>query len=80
MVAPVVRLGRGLGPCEPPSRQGAQACLARLPSTGDWQRSTPFPTASLLGACSQGLVDDVPPEVCASGERWIGGLTGNEWM
>ncbi|MEY2931106.1 MAG: hypothetical protein RL033_1855 [Pseudomonadota bacterium] len=44
-----------------------------------WLLSCLF-AASLLGACNQGLVDEVPPEVCASGERWIGGVTGNEWM
>jgi hypothetical protein len=38
-------------------------------------------SASLgLAACNQALVDRVDTDVCASGERWVGDLTPNEWM
>lgn len=34
----------------------------------------------IVAACSEELVEDVPAEVCASGKRWVGGVTANEEM
>jgi len=34
----------------------------------------------LVWGCNSDLVDDVSPDVCASGRRWIGGLTPNKEM
>jgi hypothetical protein len=34
----------------------------------------------LVLACNQNLVDEVSRDVCASGKRWVGDLTPNEWM
>jgi mono/diheme cytochrome c family protein len=47
-----------------PSNRVARAALAGL----------------LLAACKENLVDDVSTDVCASGKRWIGGLTPSEEM
>jgi hypothetical protein len=39
-----------------------------------------FLAGCLLLACNQNLVDEVSTDVCASGKRWVGDLTPNEWM
>jgi hypothetical protein len=48
----------------------------RLPAWPVWS----FGIGLSVLACNGGLVEEVSTDLCASGRRWVGGLTGHEEM